>query len=107
MDKKVRIRPPKFFFEKFWRVHIFVSGFVQGVFFRSNTVEKAKESEITGWVRNLEDGRVEAVFEGEKERVAEIIEWAKRGPAFAKVDGIEILQEDFRGEFENFEIKYK
>lgn len=88
------------------RAHLFVSGRVQGVFFRSHTTEKARELGLTGWVRNLEDGRVEAVFEGEKERVEEIVEWAKKGPAFARVDGIEIFWENFKGEFEDFETKY-
>jgi len=93
MDKKVR-------------VHIFVSGRVQGVFFRSQTKEKARELGLTGWVRNSEDGRVEAVFEGEEEKVKEIVEWAKKGPALARVNGIEILWEDYKGEFDDFEKRY-
>lgn len=88
------------------RAHICVSGLVQGVFFRSHTEEKARELGITGWVRNLENERVEAVFEGEKEKIDKIIEWAKRGPSFAQVDGIDIEWEDYKGEFNNFEIKY-
>ena len=88
------------------RVHIFVSGRVQGVFFRSNTAEKARELRLTGWVRNLEDGRLEAVFEGEEEKVKEIVKWAKRGPNLARVNSIEILWEDYKGEFNNFGIRY-
>ena len=88
------------------RVHIFVSGKVQGVFFRENTKKKAEELLISGWVRNLPDERVEAVFEGERENIEKILKWAKKGPFFAKVDNLEILQEDYRGEFDNFEIKY-
>jgi len=88
------------------RVHLIISGFVQGVFFRSNTQEKAKEIGIFGWVRNLGDGRVEAVFEGEKERVEKIIGWAKRGPERARVENVEIKWEEYKGEFEDFEIRY-
>jgi len=106
MDEKVRVHPPKFSKEKFGRAHIFISGFVQGVFFRSNTYQKAKEIGIFGWIRNLGDGRVEAVFEGEKEKVEKIIEWVKGGPERARVDNVEINWEEYREEFDNFEIRY-
>jgi acylphosphatase len=88
------------------RAHIFVSGLVQGVFFRSHTQSRARILKITGWVKNLPDGRVEAVFEGEKEKVEKLIEWAKRGPIFARINGIDIKWQDYKGEFNNFEIKY-
>jgi acylphosphatase len=88
------------------RVHIFVSGRIQGVFFRHNTQKKAQSLGVTGWVRNLADGRVEAVFEGEKGKIEEMIKWAKRGPFLAKVNGINIEWQECRGEFENFEIRY-
>ena len=88
------------------RVHLIISGFVQGVFFRSNTQEKAKEIGVFGWVRNLGDGRVEAVFEGEKERVEEMIGWAKKGPELARIENVEIKWEEYQGEFDDFEIKY-
>ena len=88
------------------RVHIFVEGFVQGVFFRANTYEKAKELQLTGWVRNLPDGRVEIVAEGEKEKVEKLIEWAKIGPSLAKVENVKILWEKYQGEFEDFSIRY-
>ncbi|MFQ6049499.1 MAG: acylphosphatase [Candidatus Paceibacterales bacterium] len=88
------------------RAHIFVSGKVQGVFFRENTQKKAQTLEITGWVRNLEDSRVEAVFEGEKEKVEKMVNWAKRGPLFARVNDLEVEWEEYKGEFEDFEIKY-
>lgn len=55
------------------RAHIFVSGRVQGIFFRSSTQKKARELGLTGWVRNLQDGRVEAVFEGEKDKIEKMI----------------------------------
>ena len=88
------------------RAHIFVSGRVQGIFFRENTKNKAQELRVSGWVRNLSDGRVEAVFEGEKEKIEKIIEWAKRGPILAKVNGLEAEWEEYQGEFNNFEIRY-
>jgi acylphosphatase len=88
------------------RCHIFVSGKVQGVFFRQNTLEKAKALGLKGWVRNTQDGRVEAIFEGEKEKVEKILEWVKLGPPLAKVENVEIRFEDFKGEFDDFEIRY-
>ncbi len=86
------------------RVHIFVSGKVQGVFLRSNTRNKAIELGLGGWVRNLDDGRVEAVFEGEKEKVGKMIEWVRKGPEYARVEDIEIIPEECKGEFNGFAI---
>ncbi len=84
------------------RVHVFVSGKVQGVFFRSSTKDKAQELGLSGWVRNLADGRVEALFEGKKEVVEKMIEWCKNGPEFARVTGVEVIAEDYKGEFNGF-----
>lgn len=89
------------------RAHIFVSGRVQGVFFRSNAQEKAEELGISGWVRNLPDSRVELVLEGEKEKVKEMVEWSGKGPAFAKVNTVEIEWEKYKGEFRDFSIRYE
>jgi len=88
------------------RVHIFVLGLVQGVFFRSKTKAKAEELNLFGWVRNLDDGRVEILAEGEKEKLEKLIEWAKRGPELARIDNLAVGWEKAQGEFENFEIKY-
>lgn len=88
------------------RAHIFVLGSVQGVFFRSDTAQKAKSLGLRGWVKNLSDGRVEAVFEGDEERIKEIIQWLKKGSTFAKVDRIEIERGEYRGEFQGFKIIY-
>ncbi len=88
------------------RVHVFVSGRVQGVFFRSNTKAKAEQLGIKGWVRNLKDGRVEAVFEGDDKEVEEMIEWCKKGPVYAKVEKVEVIPENYKGEFKGFEIRY-
>ncbi len=88
------------------RVHIFVSGRVQGVFFRDSMRRRAKNLEIKGWVRNLPEGRVEAVFEGEKEKVEQIINWAKKGPILAKVENLRVELEEHKGEFDDFKIRY-
>lgn len=88
------------------RAHVFVTGRVQDVFFRVNTVERAQELEVTGWVKNLPDGRVEAVFEGPKENVEKIVKWTKTGPLDAEVENVEIHQEKYSGEFDDFKIKY-
>jgi uncharacterized Zn finger protein len=86
------------------RVHIFVSGKVQGVFFRSSTRDKAKHLGLTGWVRNLEDGRVEAVLEGEKESIENMVDWARKGPELALVQDVEVIPEKYSGEFTEFEV---
>ena len=86
------------------RAHVWISGRVQGVFFRAHTKEVAEKLGLTGWVRNLPDGRVEAVFEGEEDAVKEAIEWCKRGPPLAKVERVEVRYEDPTGEFRDFRI---
>lgn len=88
------------------RAHVFISGRVQGVFFRSETQHEAKRRNVKGWVRNLPDGRVEAVFEGEEGKVKELIEFCKRGPPGAKVTGVKVIWERYSGEFREFEIRY-
>jgi acylphosphatase len=87
------------------RVHVFVSGKVQGVFFRSGTKDKADELCLTGWVRNLQDGRVEAVFEGEEGRVEKMVEWCRKGPEYARVTGVEVIPEQYKGEFSGFWLR--
>ncbi|VVB86946.1 Acylphosphatase [uncultured archaeon] len=86
------------------RVHVFVSGKVQGVSYRSGTKDNAQEMGLTGWVRNLEDGRVEAVFEGTKERVEKMVKWCRKGPDYAVVKDMEIRFEEYTGEFKKFAI---
>ncbi len=88
------------------RAHIVVSGRVQGVFFRAKTQEKAQQLGVTGWVKNLAEGRVEAVFEGEKPQVEQLVKWAKKGPSGAIVNDLDLSWEEYRGEFTNFEIRY-
>ena len=86
--------------------HIFVSGRVQGVFYRANTVDIAREHNLTGWVRNLEDGRVEAILEGEKEDVQKVIEWCRSGPPHASVTELEIEWLEYSGDLSGFTLKY-
>lgn len=88
------------------RAHVFVTGKVQGVYYRQNTMETAKKHCVTGWVRNLPDSRVEAVFEGDSDSVDSVIEWCRRGPPRAEVKDVEVLQEDYTGEFADFVINY-
>ncbi len=88
------------------RAHVFITGRVQGVFFRYETRDVARRHNVNGWVRNLSDGRVEALFEGEKEDVESVIEFCKIGPPGAKVTNLEINWENYKGEFKNFKIRY-
>lgn len=88
------------------RCHVFVSGKVQGVFFRANTRDLALLLGINGFVRNLPDGRVEAVFEGDKEKIEKIIEFCKEGPPGAIVEKIDVNWEEYKGEFKDFKIIY-
>ena len=89
------------------RAHVFVSGKVQGVFFRARTMERAVRSGLTGWVRNLPDGRVEAVFEGEEEAVKALVEFCRRGPKGAVVTGVDLTWEPFTGEFVDFRMRHQ
>lgn len=88
------------------RVHIFVSGIVQGVFFRYWTQKVTAKLGLKGWVRNLPDGRVEILVEGDKEKTKELLEWVKKGPPAARVENLELNYEDYKGEFDCFEIRY-
>jgi|UniRef100_A0A7V5Y0N7 acylphosphatase len=88
------------------RVHIFVSGKVQGVFYRDFTKRQAKRLNIYGWVRNLLDGRVEVVAEGEEEDLKKFIEELKKGPPAARVFDIKIDWQEPTFEFTDFEIIY-
>ena len=86
------------------RAHVFVSGRVQGVFFRDSTRQEAERRGLSGWVRNTEDGRVEAVFEGEPEAVRQMIEWCESGPSSADVDDVSVEQETPEG-LSGFEVR--
>ena len=88
---------------KFVRAHVFISGEVQGVGFRFHTQIKARNLGLKGWVKNLDNGDVEAVFEGEEDKVNEMIEWCKKGPDSALVKDVKVEFEDYSGEFESFQ----
>ncbi|MGZ3559713.1 MAG: acylphosphatase [Thermodesulfobacteriota bacterium] len=84
------------------RARVVIEGRVQGVFFRHHTQEMASKLEVKGWVKNRRDGSVEAVFEGDRERVDQIIQWCQRGSSGAKVRNVSVTQENYTGEFEDF-----
>ena len=86
------------------RAHVFVSGTVQGVYYRANTRDTAAELGVDGWVRNLSDGRVEAVFEGAEDAVAEMVEWCHTGSPAADVSDVEVEYADPEGE-DGFRIR--
>lgn len=79
------------------RVRVVASGRVQGVFFRDSCRRQAIEQGISGWVRNLPDGSVEAVFEGAPDGVEAMVEWARQGPPSASVTGLDVYQETPEG----------
>lgn len=87
------------------RIRVYISGVVQGVFFRHHTKERALELGVTGWVRNLPDGRIEAVFEGEDGSVDRMIAFCKEGPPSAHVTKVELKGESWTGEFKDFVVK--
>jgi len=89
------------------RVHIRVYGRVQGVFFRAFIKSVADELGLTGWVRNVEDGSVEIVAEGDDEKLQKLIAEARRGPPMAFVERIDVEWGDYTGEFQDFRIRRK
>jgi acylphosphatase len=74
--------------------------------FRYYTRQQARALGVRGWVRNLPDGRVEAIFEGDRERVEHMLEWCKKGPPASYVEGVEVIWEEPKGEFAGFEIRW-
>ena len=88
------------------RAHVFVEGRVQGVFFRDTTRARARRLGVTGWVRNLPDGRVEAVFEGEEDAVRQMVDFVHRGPPEAIVTHVDVEYGEYTGEFDRFEIRF-
>jgi acylphosphatase len=84
------------------RAHVYVNGLVQGVYFRASVREQAFEYGVKGWIRNLPDGRVEAVFEGEREIVERLIEFCRHGPPRARVSDVHVEWQQYAGEFIHF-----
>ncbi len=88
------------------RRHVWVSGRVQGVFFRQFTLEQARKLGVVGFVRNLPDGRVEAILEGPEEKVTQLVERMRQGPPMARVENLQVVSEPPTQEFSDFEIRY-
>ena len=87
------------------KIRVFVSGAVQGVFFRSFVRSNANLLGVRGWAKNTKVGKVEALFEGEKENVDKVIELCRKGPPGAMVEKVDTFQEKYRGDLKEFEIK--
>ncbi|UCE37381.1 MAG: acylphosphatase [Thermoplasmata archaeon] len=88
------------------RASVTFKGKVQGVFFRANTRDAAERFRVFGWVKNMWDGSVGAVFEGEKEDIEKLIKWCKTQQPYAKVNRADVKWEEFTGEFTKFEVRY-
>ena len=88
------------------RAHVSISGRVQGVFFRMETKRAADGFGVFGWVKNQLDGTVEAVFEGDRDRVDAALDWCREGPPGADVADVTVNWEDYTGEFNGFNINY-
>ncbi|MDF1591080.1 MAG: acylphosphatase [Desulfobacterales bacterium] len=88
------------------RRRVIIRGRVQGVFFRMETQRAADRHGVFGWVKNRADGAVEAVFEGDTDKVDAVIDWCRQGPRHADVKGVDIQEENYTGEFKEFNIAY-
>ena len=88
------------------RVHVWITGRVQGVFFRAYARDAAHLIGVTGWVRNLPDGRVEAVFEGESDKVERMIEWCREGTPMSRIERVDLLEEVYTGDFDRLAITH-
>lgn len=86
------------------KAHLFIKGKVQGVFFRSWLKKMAEELRLVGWVTNLEDGRVETIFEGPRDKVDELVELCKEGSDNAKVEHVDVVFEESEGTYVQFVI---
>lgn len=87
------------------RLHVWIYGVVKGVFFRAQTKEEADKLNLKGFIRNTAEG-VEAVFEGDTEKLRKILQFCKQGPKYSKVDKVESKEENYTGEFKDFKILY-
>ncbi len=85
---------------------VVIHGWVQGVYFRAFTRDQARSLGLTGWVRNRRDGTVEAMFEGEKEKVDEMVTWCHHGSPSSRVEQVEVIPGPFSGTFDSFQIQY-
>ena len=85
---------------------VVIEGKVQGVFFRANMQRVARSLDLAGWVRNLPDGRVEAVVEGAENNMAAMLDWCRQGPPYAVVRQVEVTEEPYSGDYRDFSIRY-
>ena len=88
------------------RMHVVISGRVQGVFFRARTQYMARSLSLTGWVKNRPDGYVEAVFEGDDDDLKAMLAWCRQGPPSARVTGVDVYEEPLSERFDSFSIQY-
>lgn len=88
------------------RFHVVVAGRVQGVSFRARTKGTADSLGLKGWVRNLLNGNVEAVFEGDEENLKAMLAWCRKGPSLARVTDVKITEEPYEGHLRNFSVRY-
>lgn len=88
------------------RARIYISGRVQGVLFRDFTQRWASSFRLAGWVKNLSDGRVEVLVEGERDKIDQLISKLRQGPQMARVDNIDIDWEEYKGEYSGFHITW-
>ncbi len=88
------------------RARVIIKGIVQGVNFRYYTQREAQKNSVNGWVGNLPDGSVTAVFEGDEEDVEKMVQWCRRGPSSAHVTELIAQPEEYRGEFSSFSVKF-
>jgi acylphosphatase len=98
------MRPPEAKAKKN-RAHLFVSGRVQGVWYRGSTKQQADTLGLTGWVRNCKSGQVEIIVEGAAVAIDKLISWCRTGPSMAQVTDVRINFDDYRGEFVGFSVK--
>lgn len=87
------------------RAHVYVSGQVQGVAFRDATRQEAESLGLSGWVSNLPDGRVEALFEGDSDSVRRMVQWCEKGPGPADVENVDVSYEEAQGDLSGFEVR--
>ena len=88
-----------------FQAHLIISGKVQGVFYRASCQKIAQELGLTGWVKNLSDGSVEVLAQGEKEKIEKLIEWCKKGPPGARVSDVKVEWKEQEKKFFSFDIK--
>ena len=87
-------------------VHVIFKGMVQGVFFRDFTQRKSIENDLFGWVKNMDNGDVEAVFEGDDDKIHIVIEWLKHEHPYARVDKVICSNIVYSGKYKSFDIRY-